>query len=815
MTQPFQLQGFNLTSWFSGGFSDHSLDQLAIDYVKSEGSNVITLDVMVNFNDDGTIIPISAANSQQTNIDDIRYVIDLAHQNGLQVILKPHVTLANIQQNRMLSNTDSATFSSSSFFRDWGNYLTDLIHSTATQRPEILCIGTEFNVFDWNHVEEWSVLITSLRAIYGGQLTYDSLFSVYSSVKDINDVSFWSLLDFISCSLYVPLSINQNASLESLNASWLNNTFGDISDIVEYLHSISVRYGKQIMALEGGYQSYSGALSDVTADPNPSRVVDNQVQANGLQSYLDTLSKYGGDWLKGVAFWEVRPYEMTPTGLAGIWNTQWFTTYLKPGADVIREYFTGSTIYSNSHYYQSEVGGNISASFGNDHLHVHGDAGAAYAVNGEAHASTASTFRSSLVVNISGNIIDGIAPAISAYVNGVKIGSAQLNAIPGSYVDSAGIQWTDIQHIQFDYVGAKVINDLKITLDNPNSGVPENTYTYISSITLGGISLNQGDASYYPAHGTLQIGRWDLWDGGYTTLDATPYNRHLATLSTTSGVIDGGSGSDTAIFIAPASDYLVIQNSASSFTVSDRYGIDPIQVLRNVERIQFSDSLLNIATSHIGSAGSDTLAGSNFNDSLQGGGGNDILDGGVGIDTALFSGGRSGYAVTRTPAGYALQDLAGSEGTDTLTSIERLQFSDHCVALDLGITQSSGEAALLLGAVLGKNMMLARPQLLGVLIGLFDQGLTLQQLSGAILRLPIWGLLTGHAAPTNTEIANYLLTTVNGHLPDVAMLSTAVVALNSETGATQGNYLADLASNAANQTQVNLAGLQQMGLDYI
>lgn len=245
MTQPFQLQGFNLTSWFSGGFSDHSLDQLAINYVKNEGGNVVTLDVMVNFNDDGTIVPASASNNQQTNTSDIRYVIDLAHQNGMQVVLKPHVTLANIQQNRMLGNTDPTTFSSTSFFRDWGNYLNDLVRDTATQQPDVICIGTEFNVFDWNHLGEWSSLIGSLRTLYGGQLTYDSLFSVYSSVKDVSDVSFWSLLDFISCSLYVPLSTNQNAPLTSLNAAWLNNTFGDIANVVEYLHSISVRYGSQ------------------------------------------------------------------------------------------------------------------------------------------------------------------------------------------------------------------------------------------------------------------------------------------------------------------------------------------------------------------------------------------------------------------------------------------------------------------------------------------------------------------------------------------------------------------------------------------
>lgn len=125
----------------------------------------------------------------------------------------------------------------------------------------------------------------------------------------------------------------------------------------------------------------------------------------------------------------------------------------------------------------------------------------------------------------------------------------------------------------------------------------------------------------------------------------------------------------------------------------------------------------------------------------------------------------------------------------------------------MGSTQSSGETAELIGAVLGKNLMLAKPQLLGVVIDLFDQGYTLQQLSGAVMRLDIWGVLAGGNG--NAQIANYLLTSVNGHAPDAATLNAAVTALNSETGAAQGTFLANLAASAANQTQVDLVGLAQ------
>ena len=66
-------------------------------------------------------------------------------------------------------------------------------------------------------------------------------------------------------------------------------------------------------------------------------------------------------------------------------------------------------------------------------------------------------------------------------------------------------------------------------------------------------------------------------------------------------------------------------------------------------------------------------------DSLRGNGGDDTLFGGSGIDTALYSGARADYQITRhTGSVYTVQDLrAGSpDGTDTLVGIEKLQFSD-------------------------------------------------------------------------------------------------------------------------------------------
>ncbi|NWG26851.1 MAG: cadherin-like domain-containing protein, partial [Pseudorhodoplanes sp.] len=81
---------------------------------------------------------------------------------------------------------------------------------------------------------------------------------------------------------------------------------------------------------------------------------------------------------------------------------------------------------------------------------------------------------------------------------------------------------------------------------------------------------------------------------------------------------------------------------------------------------------------------SDTITGGNGGDTLSGAGGNDSLDGGSGDDLAVFSGARSEYVVTLLPDGrlQIVDSVAGRDGTDILSGVERGQFSNGTMALE-------------------------------------------------------------------------------------------------------------------------------------
>ena len=82
-----------------------------------------------------------------------------------------------------------------------------------------------------------------------------------------------------------------------------------------------------------------------------------------------------------------------------------------------------------------------------------------------------------------------------------------------------------------------------------------------------------------------------------------------------------------------------------------------------------------------GGAGDDTLNGGNGDDVLIGGAGNDTIDGGAGIDTAIFNGNLANYTLTKSGGTYTVRTSIGTDGTDTLTNVEMLKFTDVTVNL--------------------------------------------------------------------------------------------------------------------------------------
>jgi hypothetical protein len=243
-------------------------------------------------------------------------------------------------------NSPASTFLPSNFFPAWKAYLLGLLDAV----PDIdgLCIGTELNQLDTGWYAEWSDLVSALRAKTPAWLTYDAIFSRARNVPDVGEAVLWPLVDYIGVSLYVPVSANDNATVAQIMAAWSSNTsdgtvLGDVGDVITYLKGFAARYGKPVLAIEGGYQSSSGGLYKVSDLPTPAKTVNYDLQSRGLQAWLSELSSHQGslgamgNWLAGVSLWQVNPIMMQPGVVGQYWVTEQFTTYGKPAATVIAD----------------------------------------------------------------------------------------------------------------------------------------------------------------------------------------------------------------------------------------------------------------------------------------------------------------------------------------------------------------------------------------------------------------------------------------------------------------------------------------------
>jgi hypothetical protein len=105
----------------------------------------------------------------------------------------------------------------------------------------------------------------------------------------------------------------------------------------------------------------------------------------------------------------------------------------------------------------------------------------------------------------------------------------------------------------------------------------------------------------------------------------------------------------------------------------------------------------------LGYIGNDTISGGAGNDTITGGAGNDAIDGGAGTDIARYSGARANYTITRTNTGFTVTDKTGMDGTDTLSGVERVQFGDKTVALDVDGGSIGGQVYRLYNAAFART----------------------------------------------------------------------------------------------------------------
>ncbi|MCR9256922.1 MAG: hypothetical protein NXI16_12610, partial [Alphaproteobacteria bacterium] len=228
-----------------------------------------------------------------------------------------------------------------------------------------------------------------------------------------------------------------------------------------------------------------------------------------------------------------------------------------------------------------------------------------------------------------------------------------------------------------------------INLNLSTAGIDTVTIRNVETITLTTLGLLDNTVKTLDTDATAYSITSDNNSGGgkITVINSFPAvtrsfdgtnSSNALDLTFTNGTVNrtliGGSGTDT-LTAGAGDDSITAGSGTDSITGGD--GNDTLMGGVGADTLIGSDGNDTIdgegdADSILGGAGQDTLTGSS---------GNDTLDGGEGADYASYNGPSSGYTVETSNGVTTVTATTGGDGTDTLTNIENLIFSDRTVAI--------------------------------------------------------------------------------------------------------------------------------------
>lgn len=259
-------------------------------------------------------------------------------------------------------------------------------------------------------------------------------------------------------------------------------------------------------------------------------------------------------------------------------------------------------------------------------------------------------------------------------------------------------------------------------------------------------------------------------------------------------VVDGGGGFDTVVIIGRSSQFKLVFDSGVTYidALSGASAMTERAQLNNVEQVQFLDKTVSLVV----------------NDTIKGQPGTDFFDGGLGIDTVVYNGPQERYSITKSGNRYVVSEPTGSDDTDYLSNIERIQFSNGKVALDLG--GNAGQAARLIGALLGPSFIKDKA-LAGVVIGLIDQDYSIESIANLGLNTSFYLALAG--STKHEDFVNHVFRNVVGRPPEANEQKTYVDMLNA--GTSQAALAVMAAGTEFTASQIGLTGLTSHGWDFI
>ncbi len=252
-------------------------------------------------------------------LDGCRELVNLAQQNNLKVLMKPHIWM----REGWIGDYD---LKKPEDWLEWEKQYTDYILAYAQLSEdmgvEMLSIGTELKMTIINRSSYWEAVIPEIRKVYSGKLTYAANWDNYTNV------TFWNQLDYVGIDSYFPLTNSDDPDLGELKKA--------CESLKVELEAFSQKNRKPILFTEYGFRSAKGGAGnhwELTRDSS----VDLQLQQRCYEAVLSTF--WQEQWFAGGFLWKWHFDEEV-----GGENNNDFTPQKKPVESTIKKWYTNATL---------------------------------------------------------------------------------------------------------------------------------------------------------------------------------------------------------------------------------------------------------------------------------------------------------------------------------------------------------------------------------------------------------------------------------------------------------------------------------------
>ena len=210
--------------------------------------------------------------------------IVLAKQNGLSIMLKPHLWLRHGSYTGDFMLPDEKSWQ---IFEDsYKNYVLHYAKICDSLQVQMFCIGIELGTAVRERPAYFSQLIDEVKAVYKGKITYAANWDDYGRFP------FWNKLDFIGVDAYFPLINATNPTVAELQTAWQPH--------IAKMETLSKQFKKPIIFTEYGYRN----TDSCTAEPWKENVatINNQAQANAYEGLYKAIANK--PWFAGGFVWK-------------------------------------------------------------------------------------------------------------------------------------------------------------------------------------------------------------------------------------------------------------------------------------------------------------------------------------------------------------------------------------------------------------------------------------------------------------------------------------------------------------------------------